>query len=268
MSTYYDILGVAVDVDFSTLKRAYYRCAKQCHPDTDSQNESLTDQFKQLVEAFNTLSDPERRTAYDEKIGRIRTDTVVDISPVENGFCILDTPADDLLEELVTGNIMPRNTHLSTFFRDLQSTEVFITFREVKNLCWRDNWYSAWPLIQDAIRHSPMNILYHYYAARIAIRTHRIKQARHHFRAAIRLGTSRDPELHLLRIRHEFEIFQHLHQAWYMRFFRHFKPLPESPFTASPEEEMRRALEHAVNQNLSRKKITRTQSALPPGQFE
>ena len=61
---YYEILGVDRDADTQTIKRAYRKIALKHHPDRNSDPGS-EDKFKEASEAFQVLSDPEKRSTYD-----------------------------------------------------------------------------------------------------------------------------------------------------------------------------------------------------------
>jgi molecular chaperone DnaJ len=66
MSTdYYDILGVSRNVDASTLKKAYRKLAMQYHPDRNDTAEAEA-KFKEVSEAYEVLSDEEKRGIYDQ----------------------------------------------------------------------------------------------------------------------------------------------------------------------------------------------------------
>ena len=61
---YYEVLGVPRDADQDTIRRAYRRLARQYHPDLNSDADA-EDRFKDLGEAYEALSDPEKRERYD-----------------------------------------------------------------------------------------------------------------------------------------------------------------------------------------------------------
>ena len=62
---YYETLGVARDASEDDIKKAYRRLARECHPDANPHDPEAERKFKDLGEAFSTLSDPERRRQYD-----------------------------------------------------------------------------------------------------------------------------------------------------------------------------------------------------------
>ncbi len=61
---FYELLGVAKDADASDIKRAYRRKARELHPDV-SEAPDAEEQFRRVTEAYEVLSDDERRGIYD-----------------------------------------------------------------------------------------------------------------------------------------------------------------------------------------------------------
>src|ERR1700733_12301687 len=62
---YYEYLGVSRDCSDQELKTAYRRLAMQYHPDRNPDNPEAEEKFKQASEAYQVLSDPQKRAAYD-----------------------------------------------------------------------------------------------------------------------------------------------------------------------------------------------------------
>ncbi|NWF56187.1 MAG: DnaJ domain-containing protein [Syntrophaceae bacterium] len=60
----YRILGVKKDADLATIKKAYRRAAKRFHPDISAGTER---QFRDVQEAYEILSDPQKRSVYDRE---------------------------------------------------------------------------------------------------------------------------------------------------------------------------------------------------------
>src|SRR5213593_4316651 len=63
---YYAALGVAPDADEQAIKQAYRKLARQYHPDVNPGDTQAEERFKEINEAYQALSDPERRRKYDE----------------------------------------------------------------------------------------------------------------------------------------------------------------------------------------------------------
>ena len=61
---YYEVLGVSRDADGTVVKKAYRKLAVKYHPDRDPSPEA-TEKFKEAAEAFEVLSDPDKRQRYD-----------------------------------------------------------------------------------------------------------------------------------------------------------------------------------------------------------
>ncbi|RLC92026.1 MAG: J domain-containing protein [Chloroflexi bacterium] len=62
---YYKILGVDRNAGEKEIKRAYRRLARQFHPDVNPGDKQAEEKFKEINEAYEVLSDPEKRAKYD-----------------------------------------------------------------------------------------------------------------------------------------------------------------------------------------------------------
>ena len=62
---YYELLGVDRGADQKEIKRAFRRIARELHPDVNKHDPEAEAKFKEVAEAYEVLSDPERRRTYD-----------------------------------------------------------------------------------------------------------------------------------------------------------------------------------------------------------
>ncbi|MEB3293516.1 MAG: DnaJ domain-containing protein, partial [Synechococcales bacterium] len=63
---YYEILDVSRDAEGDEIKRAYRKLARQYHPDLNPGDREAENRFKDVNEAYEVLSDPDRRAQYDK----------------------------------------------------------------------------------------------------------------------------------------------------------------------------------------------------------
>ena len=61
----YDVLGVSRDAGEADIKKAFRRLARELHPDVNSHDPEAEEKFKEAAEAYDVLSDPDRRATYD-----------------------------------------------------------------------------------------------------------------------------------------------------------------------------------------------------------
>ena len=62
---YYEVLGVSKSADAAELKKAYRKLAVQYHPDRNPDDKVAEDKFKEAAEAYEVLSDPDKKAKYD-----------------------------------------------------------------------------------------------------------------------------------------------------------------------------------------------------------
>lgn len=63
---FYEVLGVSRDASERDIKKAYKRLAMKFHPDRNQGDASAADKFKEVKEAYEILTDPQKKAAYDQ----------------------------------------------------------------------------------------------------------------------------------------------------------------------------------------------------------
>ncbi|HAC66034.1 MAG TPA: molecular chaperone DnaJ [Cyanothece sp. UBA12306] len=115
-NSYYAILGLHPSASAIEIRRAYRQLSKQYHPDTTTlPSELATAKFQRLNEAYGTLSNPERRSLYDLKIGYSRCH-VIQTPPVSPPGNFVDT------------DYWSKSAYLDPSDRPLSTGEIFALF--------------------------------------------------------------------------------------------------------------------------------------------
>lgn len=242
MANYYDLLGIDPQSSFDTLKKAYYRKAKTCHPDLYGNSPEKNREFQLLVEAFNILSNAEQRRAYDESI-QVQNSVVEQAVVIEP--TIMDSDVDDTLEELIVGNDVPDDANLLTLFLDLERTKVFMTWREAKYFYSIKRYMTAMQTFTRLVRMTPTNILYRVYLARCHVHLKNWGRAKYHYRTALELGKQRRPPQRLIRVQKELEnVSKKQHPTLYK--IRQFFCPTEIKEYLTPEEQVIRETNRSI----------------------
>ncbi|HEX2769786.1 MAG TPA: DnaJ domain-containing protein, partial [Geobacteraceae bacterium] len=63
---YYEVLSVHRNASETEIKKAFRKVAIQHHPDKNPGDKSAEDRFKEVTEAYEVLSDPQKRAQYDQ----------------------------------------------------------------------------------------------------------------------------------------------------------------------------------------------------------
>jgi DnaJ-class molecular chaperone len=106
---YYEVLGVKKDSDITEIKKAYRSLAQKWHPDKNIDNkEEAEKKFKEIAHAFEVLSDPKKREAYDNGEDENSPEMMFDPFELFKQFTISNVPdvketLEVTLEELYTG---------------------------------------------------------------------------------------------------------------------------------------------------------------------
>jgi molecular chaperone DnaJ len=61
----YEVLGLSRDASAEEIKKAYRQLARKYHPDVNREDPNASEKFKEISEAYEILSDPQKRAAYD-----------------------------------------------------------------------------------------------------------------------------------------------------------------------------------------------------------
>lgn len=73
MKTYYEILEISPKASKDEIKAAFRKLAKKYHPDTNVNDKTLGEKFREINEAYSVLNDENSRKQYDDKLFKSKT---------------------------------------------------------------------------------------------------------------------------------------------------------------------------------------------------
>ena len=99
---YYEVLGVNRDAGDDEIKKAYRKLAMKFHPDRNPDNKEAEEKFKEAKEAYEMLSDPQKKAAYD-RYGHAGVDPSMGAGPGAQGFDGFADAFGDIFGDLFGG---------------------------------------------------------------------------------------------------------------------------------------------------------------------
>jgi len=88
-TAFYDLLGVEKDATTAQIKKAYYKLAREWHPDKNPDDPKAEDKFKELTQAYEVLSDTEKRERYDKYVTENRNPLLLSLFVISSSFFLL-----------------------------------------------------------------------------------------------------------------------------------------------------------------------------------
>lgn len=137
---YYEVLGISKSASDDEIKKAYKSLAKKYHPDLNKDDKTAEEKFKEINEAYAVLSDPEKRSKYDQ-FGHDGVDSQFGGGGF-SGFGGMDFDLSDLFGGMFGGGFgSARRRNGPTKGEDIQ-LRLTISFEEAAFGCKKDISYS------------------------------------------------------------------------------------------------------------------------------
>ena len=99
---YYELLGLSRNADDGEIKKAYRKLAMKYHPDRNSNDKVSEEKFKEIQRAYEVLSDPQKRSAYDQ-FGHAGVDASMRGGAGHGGFGGFGDVFEDIFENIFSG---------------------------------------------------------------------------------------------------------------------------------------------------------------------
>lgn len=115
----YSVLGLSADADGPAIRRAHRRLARTLHPDVNSAGDAEK-RFSLVQAAYETLSDPERRAAYDRglKRGEVWQPTEADLKPHDAWADLARQEFEEEVEDVWQTLFVPRQNERARAARE------------------------------------------------------------------------------------------------------------------------------------------------------
>lgn len=164
MKNYYDELEVSRNASPEIISRAYKVLAKKYHPDTTKENKKIAEErFKKISQAYETLSDKNKRKAYDEELNRTNPQiSTEEYQELLKNNQILQAELADLnnkLNTIHTTNYVQHTFNENTISRQMTNNSA----APIRNHYARNNrstpQYSFFDLVRFKLNHLLKNII-------------------------------------------------------------------------------------------------------------
>ncbi|WP_379962938.1 J domain-containing protein [Epilithonimonas sp. UC225_85] len=86
MKDYYYFLGIPQNASAEDIKKAYRKLSLKYHPDKNENDNYFSDRFKEVKEAYETLTNPDRKRLYDQNLGSQQRNVKSILPPKINNF--------------------------------------------------------------------------------------------------------------------------------------------------------------------------------------
>ena len=138
---YYEILGIKKDASPDEIKKAYRKLALKFHPDKNPNNKEAEEKFKQISEAYQTLSDGGLKNKYD-RFGEVPDNFMTPEEIFSQIFSKMDPVIGNFLTQTLssfTNNLMDENKTLTEVFSDLNTEDLIDKSSDVMRYLLKKN---------------------------------------------------------------------------------------------------------------------------------
>lgn len=126
MNKFYQILKIKPNATQDEIHRSFRRLAKETHPDLNGNDDKKVKQFQKIKEAYDTLSDPEKRARYDAAQVKPK------VSPANTGLGSVDQ-VRDLVLALLNRQIRLKRMRLCDFFVGCVLTVLMVSVVQMRH---------------------------------------------------------------------------------------------------------------------------------------
>lgn len=189
---YYDVLAVGKDASQTQIRERFLQLARQRHPDRFHNEEKARaeTEFQAITEAFNVLSNPQRRRQHDLELTQPMMETrAVDVTQLARVYLHRGIKAYREGNFLAAAESFDRATK-----EDPRNAQAWLYLAQA---CSRQpRWIlRATRAIAKACELEPMNVEFHKLAGRLFMEAQMPLRAERHFQNALRWGDSQDAEV-------------------------------------------------------------------------
>ena len=151
---YYEVLGVDKNATEADIKKAYRSLAKKYHPDINPGNAEAEAKFKEVNEAYEVLSDADKKAKYDQ-FGHAAFDPTAGAGGGYGGFGGFggggfDVDLGDIFGSFFGGGSRQRRNNGPQKGEDIDASETKRSTASQRSILWRSSSLKSLPVSQDS----------------------------------------------------------------------------------------------------------------------